>query len=81
MRSKTPIPLTLEEHRELGCELRRTRARLQELSTMVSMVYGPNNRAAFSFVKAAEAMDRLCADLDAQAARDLPGFGTDGFYI
>jgi hypothetical protein len=81
MHSKSPIPLTIEEHRELGCELRRERARLHELSAMVTSVYGPNNRAAFSFTKAAEAMDRLCADMDVQAARDLPGYATRGFYL
>jgi hypothetical protein len=81
MRSNTPNPLTLEEHRELGCELRKTRARLHELSAMVSTIYGPNNRAAFSFEKAAAAMDRLCSDMDAQVAHDLPGYGTNGFYV
>jgi len=80
MRQSTPTPLTLEEHRELGGELRQTRARLHKLCDLVMTVYGPNNRAAFDFQKTAEAMDRLCAELQAQAARDLPGFETDGFY-
>jgi hypothetical protein len=47
---------------------------------VVSEVYGPNNQAAFSFSKAADALDRLCVDMQAQAARDWPGYHTDGFY-
>ena len=80
MRPAESIPLTLEEHRELGAELRKVRARVQELRAVVSEVYGPNNQAAFSFSKAADAVDRLCVDMQAQAARDWPGYHTDGFY-
>ena len=80
MRPAESIPLTLEEHRELGAEVRRTRARIQELCTLITEVYGANNQAAFSFSKAAEALERLCDDMQAQAARDLPGFHTDSFY-
>jgi hypothetical protein len=70
----------LEEHRELGAELRGTVARLHELSTLVMGVYGPQNRAAFEFGKLAESMERLCQDLDAQAEHDWPGYSTQGFY-
>jgi hypothetical protein len=80
MRPAESIPLTLDEHRELGAELRKARARVQELSTLVAEVYGPNNQAAFSFSKAAESLERLCMDMQTQAARDLPGFHTDDFY-
>ncbi len=80
MRPSTPVPLTLDEHRELGAEIRRSRARLRELSALVASVYGPSNQAAFSFQKAADAMDRLCLDLQTQAARDLPGYNIDGIY-
>jgi hypothetical protein len=80
MRSESPQPLTLEEHRELGAELRGTRSRLHELSALVMSVYGPQNRAAFDFVKAVECVDRLCQDLQAQAAQDWPGHPTEGFY-
>jgi hypothetical protein len=65
MRPQTPVPLTLEEHRELGHEVRAVNARLQELCKMVVSVYGPNNQAAFTFLKVA----------------DLPGYPTDGFYL
>jgi hypothetical protein len=71
----------LEEHRELGRQVREAHARLHELCGLVISVYGPNNRAAFSFLKVAEAMDRLCLDLQTQASRDLPGFPIDGFYV
>jgi hypothetical protein len=56
-------------------------ARMQELCRVVVSVYGPNNQAAFTFLKVADAMHRLCQDLEAQAARDLPGYPTDGFYL
>jgi hypothetical protein len=81
MRPQTPTPLTLEEHRELGAEMRALNARLQELCKVVVSVYGPNAQAAFTFMKAAEHVKRLCQDLQAQAARDLPGFPTDGLYF
>jgi hypothetical protein len=81
MRPAESIPLTLDEHRELGAELRRSRARIQELCTLIAEVYGPNNQAAFSFSKAAEALERLCIDMQTQAARDLPGYHTDDFYV
>ena len=81
MRPQTSTPLTLEEHRELGAEMRAVNARLQELCKVVVSVYGPNAQAAFTFMKAAEQVKRLCQDLQAQAARDLPGFPTDGFYF
>ncbi len=80
MRPESLNPLTLEEHRELGAELRGTRLRLRELCALVVSVYGPQNRAAFDFVKTAESMDRLCQDMQAQAALDCPGHPTEGFY-
>ena len=81
MRPQTPVPLTLEEHRELGAEMRAVNARLQELCKVVVSVYGPNAKAAFTFLKAAEQIHRLCQDLQAQAAKDLPGYPTDGIYL
>jgi hypothetical protein len=81
MGPEAPVPLTLEEHRELGRAIRAARGRLHELCGLVVSVYGPNNRAAFSFLRAAEAMDRLAQDLQTQASHDLPGFPTDGFYV
>ena len=80
MRPESLNPLTLDEHRELGAELRGTRSRLHELSALVMGVYGPQNRAAFDFVKIAEAVDRLCQDLETQAARDWPGHATQDLY-
>ena len=80
MRPETPVPLTWEEHAELAKELRQTRRRLHELSSVVVGVYGPQNRAAFTLQKIAEAMDRLCGDLESQAATDLPGQHVAGLY-
>jgi len=81
VRPQAPIPLTLEEHRELGRELRAANARLQELCKVVVGVYGPNNQASFTFLKAADSLNRLCQDLQAQAAKDLPGSSVDGLYL
>jgi hypothetical protein len=81
MRPKSPVPLTVEEHRELGAEMRSTNARLQELCKLVVSVYGPQTQAAFSFLKMADQMNRLCQDLQAQAAKDLPDYPVDGLYL
>jgi hypothetical protein len=70
MHSEMPLPLTAEEHRELGSEINAATARLQGLCHLVVNVYGPNNRAAFSFIKALEALDRLETDLRAQSEAD-----------
>jgi hypothetical protein len=80
MPPESALPLTLPEHRELGLEIKRTVARLHELERLVGSVYGPNNQASFSFAKAVEAIDRLQADLESQAAQDLPGFLVGGLY-
>ena len=80
MRPQTPVPLTLEEHKELGEEMRAVNARIQALCRMVVSVYGPNAQSAFSFQKVADQMDRLCQDLQAQASQDLPGYPIEGFY-
>jgi len=80
MRRQVTVPLTLEEHRELGAEMRAVNGRLQALCELVVSVYGPNTQAAFSFMKAAEQINRLCQDLQTQADKDCPGFPTDGLY-
>ena len=76
----SPVPLTLEEHRELGRELVAANAKLQELYKVVEAVYGPNNQATFTFLKVAENLERLLQDLQAQAAADHPGFSVNGLY-
>ena len=61
--------------------MRATNARLRQLCALVVEVYGPNARAAFSFVKTLEAAQRLCDDLQRQAAQDAPEFPTDDIYL
>jgi hypothetical protein len=61
--------------------MRTVNARLQELCKVVVSVYGPNAQAAFAFLKVADQINKLCQDLQAQAARDLPGFPTEGLYL
>jgi hypothetical protein len=80
MNPETQNPLTLEEHRELGREMSATNARVRELCHLVASVYGPQNRAGFSALKATAAIERLCQDLQAQATVDHPGLATEKFY-
>ena len=80
MRPGPPIPLTLEEHRDLASEIRKTRSHLYQLCNLVVGVYGPHNSAAFAFVKAVESLDRLSSELRAQAAQDLPGYPAENLY-
>jgi hypothetical protein len=81
MRPETSTPLTLEEHRELSLDLHAARARLRLLCDVVVGVYGANNLAAFSFLRVADAMDRLCQDLRAQVSKDCPGSDVDDLYL
>ncbi len=80
MRPGNPIPLTLEEHRDLGAEIHAARVRLSQLCDLVAGVYGPQNQAAFSFLKAMQSLDRLQHDLRAQAAQDVPGYPVEKLY-
>ena len=73
-------PLTFEEHRELGQEILKTRARLLQLGSVIKRVYGPQSRTAFIFQKATDAVDRLCVEMQAQAESDCPGLDASSFY-
>ena len=75
-----PAPLTLEEHRELALELQSANARMRSLAQMFASVYGPQNQAAFTFGRVAETLDRLCRDMQVQAAKDCPGTDVDKLY-
>ena len=78
--NESPVPLTLEEHRELALELQSAHARMRSLSEMFASLYGPQNQAAFTFARVAETMDRLCRDMQVQAAHDCPGTDVDKLY-
>jgi hypothetical protein len=73
-------PLTLEEHRELGEEIQKTRKHLLQLSRMLLEVYGPNNRCAFACEKLNEAVVQLTQELAKQAVADCPGEEADRLY-
>lgn len=75
------ISLSLEEHRELGREMKATAKRLRVLCGLVVDVYGPANRTAFSFMKALEAIERLEQELATQAMHDLPGYPSNDIYL
>ena len=80
MHPETSGPLTLEEHRELSREIRAVRIRLRELCSVVVSVYGPNSRAAFSFLRTTDAVERLCQDLQTQVLQDHRGHDVDDLY-
>jgi hypothetical protein len=73
-------PLTFEEHRELGRDIVKTRARMRHLAAVMFTVYGPQSKTAFSFKKLNEAVDRLCEEMQAQAEQDCPGLDASSFY-
>lgn len=50
------------------------------LASVMLSVYGPQSRAAFTFTKANEVIDRLCSELQAQAEQDCPGLNASSFY-
>jgi hypothetical protein len=58
-----------------------TALRLRALCELVVSVYGPANRAAFSFLKATEAIELLQQDLATQAMHDLPGYPSNDLYL
>jgi hypothetical protein len=74
-------PLTLEEHRELGKELSAINSRMRELCNLVVIVYGPQNRASFSFLKTAESVERLCQEMQTQVTLDHPGYSVGKIYL
>jgi hypothetical protein len=75
------ISLTVDEHRELGREMKAAARRLRVLCDLVVDVYGPANRAAFSFVKAMEAIEHLELDLAAQAVQDVSGYPSNDLFV
>ena len=60
--------------------MKATTVRLRSLCDLMVDVYGPHHPAAFSFLKAIEAIHQLNQDLETQAAQDLPGFPHIDFY-
>jgi hypothetical protein len=74
-------PLTLEEHRDLGNEMRRTSARLRELCSLVVEVYGSQSQAGNSFLQAVEAIEQLRQDMEDQGTQDLMHYGALKLYL
>ncbi len=77
---RAPEPLTLEEHRQLARELRLTSARIRELCELVVSIYGTESRAAFSFSRAAESVERLRHEMQTQASLDWPEASQEKIY-
>jgi hypothetical protein len=70
MDSKNPQPLTLDEHAQLGQELRAARVRLQEFCALVVEVYGSESAAGGAFLRVVDSLRTLCERLQAQAEMD-----------
>ena len=73
-------PLSFEEHRDMAQEMLTTRSKLLELSNVAVSIYGPQSRPGFSFQVMIDALDRVCAEMRAQAELDCPGLGAGAFY-
>ena len=76
-----PNMLTIDEHIELGDELKKTTARLRQLCGLVVSVYGPQSLPGFGFMRTMETLDRLRAEMESQAARDLQGYESKNLYL
>jgi len=75
------VSLTLQEHRELGQEMKQTSRRLHAMCDLVVNVYGPQSPAAFIFLRTMEAFERLNQEMQTQALRDLPGYPNNDLYL
>ena len=53
---------------------------MHEFCRLIVDAYGPKSQAAFNFLKAAEALDRLCLEMESQASHDWPGQHVGGIY-
>jgi hypothetical protein len=73
--------LTIDEHVELSDELKKTAARLRQLCGLVVSVYGPQSLPGFGFLRTMEAVDRLRAEMESQAAQDLQGYAVKNLYL
>jgi hypothetical protein len=61
--------------------MKATAQRFRALCELVVGVYGPANRASFSFLKAMEAIEHLEQDMATQAMHDLPGYPSNDIYL
>lgn len=73
--------LNIDEHAELGDELRKTSTRLRQLCGLVVDVYGSETVPAVSFVRAIDAIQRLRAEMEVQAAQDLQRYAEKNLYL
>jgi hypothetical protein len=77
----TENKLNLEEHGQLGDELRKTSIRLRQLCGLVTDVYGSNSLPSVSFVRTIDAIERLRAEMEVQAAQDLQRYAEKNLYL
>ena len=77
----TENQLNRDEHAELGDELRKTSARLRQLCGLVVGVYGAQSLPALRFVRTIDAIERLRAEMEVQAAQDLQRYVEKNLYL
>jgi hypothetical protein len=77
----TENKLNIGEHTELGAELKKTSARLRQLCGLVVGVYGPESLPALNFVRTMDAIERLRAEMEVQAAQDLQRYIEKNLYL
>ena len=77
----TENQLNIGEHTQLGDELRKTSARLRQLCGLVVSVYGPESLPAVGFLRTLDAIERLRAEMEVQAAQDLPRYVERNLYL
>ena len=77
----TENKLNIEEHAELGSELRKASARLRQLCGLVVGVYGPESLPSLGFLRTIDAIERLRAEMEVQAAQDLQRYVEKNLYL
>jgi hypothetical protein len=77
----TENKLNIDEHAQLGDELRKTSTRLRQLCGLVADVYGSESMPAVSFVRTIDAIERLRAEMEVQAAQDLQRYAEKNLYL
>ena len=77
---KPPKKLTIEEHREIGAELKSIRKYLIALSCKIPNTYGKTSRAGKQSVRAYEGINQLRNVMENQMFVDCQGDCDTGIY-
>ena len=78
---RTENKLNIEEHTQLGAELKKASARLRQLCGLVVNMYGSESLPALHFLRTMDAVERLRAEMEVQAAHDLQRYSEKNLYL